>query len=254
MGEKMKTVVGIPARMGSSRFPGKPLAKILGMSMIEHVYTRCCLAGVDDVFVATCDTEILQAVHNFGGKAYITSKDISRPGLRIAAACKQMHIHDNDIVVIVQGDEPLVNPEMINIAVDSLLDSPDIFCVNLAADLTEKEWLDPNEIKVVVDADMNALFMSRSPIPSKTRDVTGPRLKQVCIMPFRKKNLMSFQSMLPSSLELAESIEMLRAIEYGLKVRMVKTQMITKSVDNKDDLRVVEELMKKDPIYEKYGF
>ena len=251
----MKVVVGIPVRMGSSRFPGKPLCDILGKPMVEHVYRRCRLSDrVTSVFVATCDEEIKKAVEGFGGKVYMTPKEIPRPGLRVAEACKQMDLDDKDIVVVAQGDEPLVNPGMIEKAVEPLLNEPDIFCVNLAADMSEEEWSDPNEIKVVTDINMNAEFMSRSPIPSNTRNRIGPRLKQVCIMPFTKKNLLDFQKMPPTPLEMAESIEMLRAIEHGLKVRIVKTGFISKSVDNENDRKAVEKIMQEDEIYEKYGY
>ena len=97
----MKIHIGIPARMGSSRFPGKPLKKILGKSMIEHVYRRSMLAkNIDNVFVATCDTEIMDTVRKFGGKAYMTDKDIMRPGLRVASSCEQINMNDDDIVVV----------------------------------------------------------------------------------------------------------------------------------------------------------
>jgi 3-deoxy-manno-octulosonate cytidylyltransferase (CMP-KDO synthetase) len=241
--------------MGSSRFPGKPLCDILGKPMVEHVYRRVRLSTkVTEVFVAACDDEIKKAVEGFGGKVYMTPKEISRPGLRVAEACKQMKLDDNDIVVVVQGDEPLVHPRMIDLAVEPLLNDPGIFCVNLAADMTEEEWLDPNEIKVVTDERMNALFMSRSPIPSNTRNRVGPRMKQVCIMPFTKKNLLQFQEMAPTPLEIAESIEMLRAIEHGLIVRMVRTDLVSKSVDNENDRKTVEGLMKKDAVYKEHGY
>ena len=251
----MKIVVGIPARMGSTRFPGKPLCDILGKPMIEHVYKRSKLAKtVTDVFMAVCDEEIKKVVENFGGKAVMTPKEISRPGLRVAEACKQLDLADDDIVVVVQGDEPLVHPRMIEVAVEAFLREPDIFCVNLVKKMTEDEWLDPNEIKVVTDLKMNALFMSRSPLPSNTRNRLGPRLKQVCIFPFRKKDLLAFQEMSATPHEVAESIEMLRAIEHGLKVRMVETDFVSKSVDNENDRQAVEEIMKQDAIYQQYGF
>lgn len=251
----MKIVVGIPVRMSSSRFPGKPLCKILGKSMVEHVYKRCQLSDkVTDVFAATCDEEIREVVEGFGGKAYMTPREISRPGLRVAEACKQMDLDDEDIVVIVQGDEPMVHPKMIDLAIEPLFKEKDIFCVNLAGKISEKEWEDPNDVKVVTDLKMNAIFMSRSPIPSNTQNHIGPRFKQVCIMPFTKKNLLRFQAMSPTPLEIAESIEMLRAIEHGLKVRMVKTDFISKSVDSENDRREAEVLMRKDEIYKKYGY
>ncbi|NTW89279.1 MAG: 3-deoxy-manno-octulosonate cytidylyltransferase [Desulfobulbaceae bacterium] len=254
----MKIVVGIPSRMGSSRFPGKPLCDILGRPMLEHVYRRCALANsVDEVFVATCNVEIEKFCESIGARAIMTDPAISRPGLRVAEACKVLDLADDDIVVVVQGDEPLVRPEMIELAVQPLLEDDDVYCVNLTADMTEQEWLDPNEIKVVCDLNMNAIYMSRSPIPSRVhpeKPVIGPRLRQVCIMPFRKKDLLAFNSLSPTPLEEAESIEMLRAIEHGYKVRMVKTSFVSKSVDNEEDRRVVERLMQNDEIYRQHGF
>ena len=256
MSQKRKVVVGIPVRMGSTRFPGKPLCDILGKPMIEHVYKRCALSKhVDQVFIAACDEEIKKAAEAFDADVYMTPREIPRPGLRVAEACKQIeNLQDNDIVVVVQGDEPLVRPEMIDAAIEPLLNDPEVFCSNLTAELDEEGWKDPNEIKVVTDLKMNATFMSRSPIPSNTRNRIGPRLKQVCIMPFTKKNLLDFESMVQTPNEVAESIEMLRAIEHGHKVRMVKTNFISKSVDNDDDRRAVEALMKEDDIYQQQGF
>ena len=126
----MNVVVGIPARMGSSRFPGKPLTTILGLPMIEHVYKRSKMAkSINDIFVATCDEEIRQVVVGFGGKAIMTPPEISRPGLRVAEACKQMNLCDDDIIVVVQGDEPLVYPAMIDLAVQPLIDNPNVQCL-----------------------------------------------------------------------------------------------------------------------------
>lgn len=249
----MKIVVGIPARMGSSRFPGKPLCDILGSPMIEHVYKRCLLAkSVDEVFVATCDKEIEEKVKEFNGKSIMTKKNISRPGLRVAEACKKLKLNNEDIVVIAQGDEPLVYPDMIDVAVEPLIKDNTVFCVNLAREATENEWKDTNEIKVVTDLQNNAIYMSRSPIPSNTRGKIKERLKQVCVMPFKKKNLVEFQNLNPTPLEIVESIEMLRAIEHGYKVRIVKTNFLTKSVDTEKDRKDVEKLMKKDQIFNKY--
>ncbi|MDP7196210.1 MAG: NTP transferase domain-containing protein, partial [SAR202 cluster bacterium] len=109
----MKTVIGIPARMGSSRFPGKPLAQICGMSMIEHVYKRCTFAdNVDEIFIATCDQEIVIEADNFGAKSIMTDPEIQRPALRVFAAAEELDLDDEDIVITVQGDEPLFHPDM----------------------------------------------------------------------------------------------------------------------------------------------
>jgi 3-deoxy-manno-octulosonate cytidylyltransferase (CMP-KDO synthetase) len=250
----MKVVVGIPARMGSSRFPGKPLAKILGMPMIEHVYKRSQLAQrLDDIFVATCDDEIFDSVVSFGGKAVMTPKEISRPGLRVAEACKNLPYADDDIIVVVQGDEPLVHPGMVDLAVAPLLEDSGLHMGTLVAEANEIEWQDTNEVKVVADTKSNILFMSRSPIPSNTRNRIGPRLKQVAIMPFRKRMLLAFQELQPTPLEIAESIELLRALEHGITVRAINSAYVSISVDTEPDLREAQEVMTKDQIYPRYA-
>lgn len=251
----MNVVVGIPARMGSSRFPGKPLTTILGLPMIEHVYKRSKMAkSINDIFVATCDEEIRQVVVGFGGKAIMTPPEISRPGLRVAEACKQMNLCDDDIIVVVQGDEPLVYPAMIDLAVQPLIDNPNVQLLTLVADANETEWQDPNEVKVVIDKNQDILFMSRAPIPTNTRHRIGPRLKQVAIMPFRKKFLLDFQEMEAMPLEIAESIELLRALEHGIKVRTANsTQYKTISVDTEPDRKEAEEAMRSDPLFSKYA-
>ena len=250
----MKVIVGIPARMGSTRLPGKPLASILGIPMVEHVYKRCQLADhVDDIFVATCDDEIQAAILSFGGKVFMTPKDIARPALRVAEACKQQELDDDDIVVVVQGDEPLVHPGMIDVAVRCLVENPSVQIGTLVAPANETEWQDPNEVKVVTDLQENILFMSRSPIPSNYWNHVGPRLKQVAILPFRKKFLLDFQGMSQTPLELAESIEFLRAVEHGIKVRAIESRFSNISVDTESDRKEAEAAMRADQFYPRYA-
>ena len=250
-----KIIVGIPARMGSSRFPGKPLAKILGMPMIQHVYKRSEMAtSIDDIFVAACDKEICEVVESFDGKVLMTPSEISRPGLRVAEASKQMDLNDNDIVVVVQGDEPLVHPKMIDLSVQPLINNPDVKLLTLIAEATELEWRDPNEVKVVIDKNEDILYMTRAPIPTNTRKRIGPRLKQVAIMSFRKNFLLDFQEMEETSLEIAESIELLRAVEHGIKVKTANSSAYeTVSVDTEKDKREAEEKMKNDSLYSIYS-
>jgi 3-deoxy-manno-octulosonate cytidylyltransferase (CMP-KDO synthetase) len=250
----MKIAIGIPARMGSSRFPGKPLCGILGLPMIEHVYKRCQFATRQDhVFIAACDTEIQQAVQGFGGTVLMTPKEIERPALRVAEACKQLNLQDDDIVAVVQGDEPLLHPKMLDMGIDALLSNSTYLLTNLGADLTEAEWLDPNEVKVVTNQENNAIYMSRSAIPSNTRNRMGPRMKQLGIYFFHLKDLWAFQQLPPTPLEIAESVEMLRAIEHGKKVQMVRSPFVTKSVDTEEDRHLVEQLMVKDPVWPRYA-
>jgi 3-deoxy-manno-octulosonate cytidylyltransferase (CMP-KDO synthetase) len=250
----MKVVVGIPARMGASRFPGKPLAKIQGMPMVQHVYHRCEMAKhLDDLFVACCDEEIRQVVTGFGGKAFMTPPEIPRPGLRVAEACRQMkNLADDDIVVVVQGDEPFVHPGMIDLAVKPLLDDPSLQLGTMVGNANETEWLDPNEVKVVIDKYSNILFMSRAPIPTNTRNRVGPRLKQVAIMPFRKKFLLDFQEMEQMPLEIAESVELLRALEHGVRVKAIPSPYETMSVDTEKDRQDADKAMAEDPLFPSY--
>jgi 3-deoxy-manno-octulosonate cytidylyltransferase (CMP-KDO synthetase) len=250
----MKSIIGIPARLGSTRFPGKPLKKILGMPMIQHVYKRCEMAeNISDVFVATCDREIVKVVEEFGGKAYLTPDTIERPCLRIAEACRSLELSDDDIVVVVQGDEPLVHPDMINMSLDPLLRDKAVQCLTLVADAAEGEWLDPNEIKVVIDENEDILFMSRAPIPSNTRSRVGPRLRQIAIMPYRKKFLLDFQEMSRTPLEVAESIEMLRAVEHGIKIRTANSSKYPSiGVDTEADRSRVEAMMQNDSLFDLY--
>ena len=241
--------------MGSTRFPGKPLCDILGKTMIEHCYRRCSLSKYKtDLFVATCDKEIHDAVEGFGGNVIMTNPNIQRPGLRVAEAAETLNLDDDDIVVVVQGDEPLVHPDMIDLAIQPLLKEKDVFVSNLTAELNEDEWSDPGEIKVVCDLKMNAMYMSRAPIPSIDHEEQRVKwYKQVCIMPFRWHFMKKFNHVLePTPLELQESIEMNRAIQHGYKVRMVPSPYISKSVDTDLDSKIVVELMKNDPVYPLY--
>ena len=136
----MKIIVGIPVRMGSTRFPGKPLCDILGMSMIEHCYRRCSLSKyATDLFIAACDDEIKEAAEIFGARVIMTDPNISRPGLRVATAAEKLDLEEEDIVVVVQGDEPLVHPNMIDIAIQPLLKEDNIYVTNLCAELSDEE-------------------------------------------------------------------------------------------------------------------
>jgi 3-deoxy-manno-octulosonate cytidylyltransferase (CMP-KDO synthetase) len=240
--------------MGSSRFPGKPLCSILGLPMIEHVYKRCALAKENaEVFVASCDEIIKETVEGFGGRCIMTPASIERPALRVAEACKRLNLEGNDIVVVVQGDEPLIDPTAISKGVAELTNHSEFFCTNLCARLTEDEWLDKDEVKVVSNLKGHAIYMSRSPIPSKTIDSSTPLLKQLGVFFFRYKDLLLFQSLKRTPLEMSEDIEMLRAIEHSHIVKMVEIESKCISVDNPKQRELVVELMKADPVWPKYA-
>ncbi|MHB8104016.1 MAG: 3-deoxy-manno-octulosonate cytidylyltransferase, partial [Dehalococcoidales bacterium] len=246
-------VIGIiPARMGSSRFPGKPLAKILGIPMIGHIYHRCKMAAtLNDVYLATCDEEIMQYAASINAKAMMTSDKHERASDRVAEATgkiEKMTGKKVDIVVMIQGDEPMVMPEMINQAVQPMLQDKKILVANLLAPIkTQEEFEDPNSIKVVVDNNGDALYFSREPIPSQKKwKGEIPMFKQVCIIPFRRNFLSEFNRLTPTPLEKVESIDMLRVLEHGHKVKMVLTDFETYSVDTPEDLLSVAERMKND--------
>ena len=240
--------------MGSSRFPGKPLCSIMGLPMIEHVYKRCSLAKENAVvFVATCDEIIKETVEGFGGRSIMTPASIERPALRVAEACKSLDLEDNDIIAIVQGDEPLIDPAAISKGVAELAKHSEFFCTNLCSPITEKEWLDKDEVKVVSNLQGHAIYLSRSPIPSNTIESFAPMVKQLGVFFFRYKDLLLFQSLERTPLEMSEDIEMLRAIEHGHIVKMIETDSPCISVDNPKQLELVAELMKKDPVWPKYA-
>ena len=247
----MKILALIPARMGSSRFPGKPMAEILGKPMIGCVYNNINSCKIiTDLVVATCDDVIFNYIESIGGQAVMTSNKHERASDRCAEALLKIEEQNNikyDIVVMAQGDEPMIFPDMINKAIEPFSDR-NVNVVNLMAKLTSvNEFNDPNEPKVVVDLNGDAIYFSREPIPSKkmTSDEV-PMYKQVCLIPFRRDYLLKYNAMDPTELEKIESIDMNRIIENGDKVRMVLIDGNPISVDTPDDLIKVEKLMKID--------
>ena len=244
--------------MASTRFPGKPLAKILDMPMIGHVYHRCKMAPIlNEVYVATCDEEIMNYIDSIGGKAIMTKNTHERASDRVAEATLKIEAvtgKKTDIIVLIQGDEPMIVPEMIDEAVNPLIQDSTIGVSNLMANIkTLEEFEDPNEVKVVVNKNNFALYFSREPIPSRKKyDNQVPMFKQVCVIPFSRDYLLRFTTLEPTSLEIIESVDMNRFLEHGLKIKMVRTKYETYSVDTKKDLKKVKRLMKYDNIYSKY--
>ncbi|HEY9430227.1 MAG TPA: 3-deoxy-manno-octulosonate cytidylyltransferase [Blastocatellia bacterium] len=243
----------IPARMASSRFPGKPLARILGRPMIEHAFRRAAMCGLlDAVYVATCDEEIRRVAEGFGAPVLMTSSAHDRASDRVAEAAASLGA---DIVVMIQGDEPMITPGMITSAVGPMIEDTSVTCVNLARRIGAwEEYIDRNTIKVVIDVNWNALYFSRAPIPTLDSSDFGrvEAFKQVCVIPFRHDFLREFARLPQTPLERAESIDMLRVIESGGRVRMAPTEIDTHAVDTAEDLRLVESLMKDDPLILRY--
>lgn len=245
----MNILALIPARMGSSRFPGKPMAPILGKPMIGHVYERVSKSPLLAMTaVATCDQEIFDYVRSIGGVAVMTSDTYERASDRCAEALVKLEEANNtryDIVVMVQGDEPMTHPDMIAEAVQPMLDDPDIQVVNLLGQINDvAEFEDRNCIKVVCDLTNNAMYFSREPIPTRCKVDDVHMGKQVCIIPFRRDYLLEYTRLAPTPLEVAESVDMMRILEHGMKVRMASTKYNTQAVDTLEDLKKVERLMR----------
>lgn len=254
----MKIIGIIPARMASSRFPGKPLAKIHGTPMIGHVYYRSKMSTIlSEVYIATCDKEIMDYADSIGAPAIMTSESHERASDRAAEAMQKIEIETGkktDIVVMIQGDEPMIYPSMIDDAIRPMQNDPEILVVNLMSRLdTQEEHEDPNEVKVVVDQQDFALYFSREPIPSRKKGALEvPMLKQVCIIPFKRDFLLQFNKLKPTPLEVIESVDMLRVLENGYKVKMVMSDHRTYSVDTPDDQEYVNKCMKNDALIGKY--
>ena len=252
-------IIGIiPARLASSRFPNKPMADILGMPMIGHCYKRSKLSTLlKEVYVATCDQKIAEYIESIGGKAVMTANTHERCSDRTAEALSKIEAETNekiDIVVMLQGDEPMITPEMILGAVQPLIDNKAIKISNLYSSIkTVEEFEDPNEVKVVVDIDEFALYFSREPIPSRRKGVLDvPMFKQIGLMPFDRDFLHKYNAMKQTRLEIIESIDMMRIIENGMKVKMIYTQNESYSVDTPADLDHVINIMKKDLLVNSY--
>jgi len=249
----MKVLCIIPARMGSSRFPGKPMEKILGVPMIEQVYQRVALnKTLTTTVVATCDDIILKHINSIGGRAIMTGLQHERASDRCAEALLKVEAEDNckfDIVVMVQGDEPMVHPDMIDEALSPMLIEKSILVTNLLGEITtDDEFEDRNCIKTVIDRNYDALYFSREPIPTRALGFNKPMGKQICIIPFRREFLLRYIQLSPTPLEIAESIDMMRVLENGFKVRMVPTKFNTKAVDTEADRLAVEALLINDSL------
>lgn len=255
----MNAIGIIPARMASIRFPGKPLAQIHGIPMVGHVYFRSRMSRVlGEVYIATCDEAVRQYADRIGARCIMTADTHERATDRTAEAMLKIEAESGrrtDIVVMIQGDEPMTLPEMIDEAIAPIAADPLVNVVNLMAHIdTVEDFEDPNEVKVVVDLHGDALYFSREPVPSRKKGIKNvPMLKQVCIIPFRRDYLLRFNSLPPTPLEVIESVDMMRILEHGEKVRMVMTDARTASVDTPEDLACVVAMMQGDSLIPRYA-
>ena len=249
----MKIIAIIPARMAVTRFPNKPLALIGGLPMIEHVRRRVALCKLlSDVIVATCDQEIMDVVIQNGGKAVMTSNQHERCTDRVAEAAAH---YKADIIVNVQGDEPLIHPRMIEEVVGPLLENLTLPCSNLMTRIVDhQEFKDVNAVKVVCDLESNLLYASREAIPSfsKAGSTDYAKWKQLGIIAFKNDFLQIFSKLAPTPLEIIESVDMNRALEHGYKIRMVETTGRMIGVDIPEQVKGIEELLAKDPLVKNY--
>lgn len=245
---QQKVVAVIPARMESSRLPRKPLLDICGLPMIVHVYRRCLLAkSLDAVYVATDSEEIKDVVHSYGGQVMMTSTSHQTGTDRIAEAASKL---DADIIVNVQGDEALVNPEYIDLVVDVLREDPSINVGILVNPYFKKN--SPSDIKAVLNERGDVMYFSRNDIPSDSRCPNAPMLKAYHIVPFRRKFLLEYASWSKGHLEQIEFNEYLRILEKGHKIRAQIVPSDAVSVDTADDLNFVREKMLGDPFFKIY--
>jgi len=257
MGKNVKISAVIPARYGSSRFEGKPLAPILGKPMIQYVYEGVCQSKlIDEVLIATDDQRIMEVVRSFGGKALLTSPDHPTGTDRVAEVARNLRA---EIIVNVQGDEPLIKGRVIDQAIRPLLKDKELLLSTLMSRIEEvKDWLNPNIVKVVVNRQNEALYFSRSPIPlprdlnvekilsnpSKGRELLPKKVfKHIGVYVFRRNFLLRFSKMKPTPLEKLEKLEQLRALENGVRIKVVPVQYEPICVDIPEDIQKVEKFL-----------
>ena len=238
----MKTVCVIPARYASTRLPGKPLALLAGKPMIQHVYEQAVQAqGIQEVLVATDDERILKAVEAFGGRAVLTSSTHPTGTDRLAEVARE-HT-DADIIINVQGDEPLVEPQVIEALAASFVERPGLQMATLCTPLLPEEAVQDSVVKVVIDQQGYALYFSRSLIPFPRKAGLVQAYKHLGLYGYRRDFLLEYAALEPTPLEQTESLEQLRALEYGHKILVLPTKHASVGVDTPEDLKRVEAIL-----------
>jgi len=243
----MRIAVIIPSRYGSTRFNGKPLAPIAGKSMIQRVFERAMQAGkVTEVVVATDDLRIVDAVENFGGRAVMTS-EANRSGTdRVAEAAEKIGLGPDDIVINIQGDQPLINPKCLDDVVEPFFTDSGLEMSTLAfAIIRQEEITNPKDVKVTFDNNGYALYFSRSPIPfDRDGNSCFDTYKHLGVYAYTKYFLEKFRSLPEGRLEKIEKLEQLRAMEYGHRIKVVVTAYDSPEVDIPEDIERIEELLR----------
>jgi len=244
----MKAVGIIPVRLESSRLPNKAIADICGLPMFVHTYKRAKLAeSLDEVFLATDNEKIMEIASHYKIKTIMTSTNHKNSSERIAEACENV---DCDIIVNIQGDEPLLYPDHLDKIVSPMFDHPEIqVCIGITR-FSKKT--STSDIKAVLDLNFDVLYCSRNDIPCSYKKDFQYFWKLVFIVPHRKKWIRKYLEWGPTPLELIEDNHFLRLIEHGIKIRGVEVNDAKISVDTKEDLDEVIQMMKKDEIKNKY--
>lgn len=242
----------IPARMGSSRFPGKPLKLIDGKPMLWHCWQRSLLSGaLDEVVIATCDKEIKDAAENFGAKVIMTSDKHTRANDRVAEVASKMPCK---IILNIQGDEPLLNPQLVKDVVVAAKARKPLTCISPISEIKDEQELNnPHTIKVAFDLNGKIVYFSRCPIPSDSvvkRQYPGYR--QVPIIAFDSQFCQKLSKLPEGPFEIQEGTDLLRAVEHDLPVYIMKTEYETIGVDIPSDLDAVQKMITSDPIYAQY--
>jgi 3-deoxy-manno-octulosonate cytidylyltransferase (CMP-KDO synthetase) len=238
----MKVAALIPARWASTRFPGKPVHKIAGKPLIQHVWERCCEAAVfDRIVIATDDTRIAEAALGFGAETTLTSGGHQSGTDRIAEVAR--NLTRVGLIFNVQGDEPLIAPELLKELVRKLARDRDIDLITAAVPIDADEARSEHVVKVVTDRKGNALYFSRSVIPFARGSGDPGYLKHLGIYGYRRKALLEFVKLEPSPLERAERLEQLRALQNGMKLRVIVSRTGSIGVDTLEDADAVERLI-----------
>ncbi len=238
----------IPARYASSRFPGKPLAEICGKPMIQHVVERASQADIlSRVIVATDDERIAECVASFGGEWVMTRKDHLSGSDRLAEAAERCGLSDDDVVVNVQGDQPLCSPEVIEQVAQPILDDPQLPMATLIYRIRDdSEIADPNHVKVVFDHNGYALYFSRSPVPfwrDKKEQDQAAYYRHLGLYAYKKSFLLRFVTLAEGEWERREKLEQLRVLEYGYKIKVVLTDYDSTEVDTPEDAQKVARIL-----------
>ncbi len=246
----MNIIAVIPARMGSSRFPGKPLKKILDLPMVEHVRRRALLCkSVDDVIVATCDQEIKEVVEKSGGQAIMTSDKHERCTDRVQEAVQSSSA---DLVIVLQGDEPLLGTDVIDKLIRPFKADKTVLCTNLISVIkNEADLNDCDIVKAVLNQKNEVLCFSRAGLPYRRIKTDCPLYRQTGFSAFRRTFLEKFSKLAPTPLEITESVDFLRILEHGYSIRGVIYDQVTVGVDRPDDVGLVENILRTDPVQRK---